>query len=118
MRVEALATRSSPWRFVPSLYFLQGVPYFVVNTAATTFFASIGVSPSDVGHAASLLTIPWTAKPLWSPAVDLFSTKRRWILGSQVLLVAAIASLAFAATSSHVVLWTVVACTWIAISSA
>jgi PAT family beta-lactamase induction signal transducer AmpG len=118
MRVEALATRSSPWRFVPSLYFLQGVPYFVVNTAATTFFASIGVSPSDVGHTASLLTIPWTAKPLWSPAVDLFSTKRRWILGSQVLLVAAIASLAFAATSSHVVLWTVVACTWIAICSA
>jgi PAT family beta-lactamase induction signal transducer AmpG len=36
----------------------------------------------------------------------------------QVLLIAAIASLAFAATSSHVVLWTVVACTSIAIASA
>src|SRR5262245_54328262 len=115
MRHAALATRSTPWLFVPSLYFLQAVPYFVVNTAATTFFASLGVSPSDVGHAASLLTIPWTAKPLWSPAVDLLSTKRTWILAMQALLVAAIASLAFAATSSHVVLWTVVVCTWIAI---
>jgi PAT family beta-lactamase induction signal transducer AmpG len=118
MKDEALAARSSPWLFVPTLYFLQGVPYFVVNTAATTFFASIGVPLPDIGHAASLLALPWTLKPLWSPAVDLLATKRAWVLAMQALLVAAIASLAFAATSSHAVLWTVVVCAWIAIASA
>ncbi|MFN0009010.1 MAG: MFS transporter [Planctomycetota bacterium] len=108
----------SPWLFVPHLYFLQAIPYFVVNTAATTFFASLGVSLADIGHSAGLLQSPWTLKPLWSPAVDLLATKRAWTLATQTLLVAAIASLAFAATSSHVVLWTVVVCSTIALASA
>lgn len=118
MRDEERAPKSSPWLFVPPLYFLQGVPYFVVSTAATTFFASLGVSLSDIGHSASLLTSPWTLKPLWSPAIDLLATKRGWTLAMQTLLVAAIGSLALAATSSHVVLWTVIVSTWIAIASA
>jgi PAT family beta-lactamase induction signal transducer AmpG len=118
MTDEARAPKSNPWLFVPHLYFLQGIPYFVVNTAATTFFASLGVSLSDIGHTPSLQTSPWTLKPLWSPAVDLLATKRGWTLAMQTLLVAAIGSLALAATSSHVVLWTVIVCTWIAIASA
>ena len=118
MSDEARAPRSNPWLFVPSLYFLQAIPYWVVNTAATAFFTSLGVSLKDIGHSASLLQSPWTFKPLWSPAVDLLATKRAWTLATQTFLVAAIASLAFAATSSHVVLWTVIVCTTIGIASA
>jgi PAT family beta-lactamase induction signal transducer AmpG len=110
MQAESPGARKSPWLFVPPLYFLEGIPYFVVNTASTTFFAALRVPLAEIGHAASLLTLPWTLKPLWSPAVDLFATKRAWTLAMQTLLVAAIASLAFAATRSDVVLWTVVAC--------
>jgi PAT family beta-lactamase induction signal transducer AmpG len=110
--------RKSPWLFVPSLYFLEGIPYFVVQTASTTFFAALRVPLAEIGHAASLLSLPWTLKPLWSPAVDLLSTKRAWVLAMQTLLVAGIAALAFAASSSEVVLWTVVACAVIAFTSA
>ncbi len=112
------ASRARPWLFVPPLYFLEGIPYFVVNTASTTFFAALRVPLAEIGHAASLLTLPWTLKPLWSPAVDLVSTRRAWTLAMQTLLVAAIASLAFAATRSDVVRWTVVACGVIATTSA
>ena len=118
MEEESAGPRRSPWLFVPPLYFLEGIPYFVVNTASTTFFAALRVPLADIGHAASLLTLPWTLKPLWSPAVDLVSTKRAWTLAMQTLLVAAIASLAFAVTRSEVVLWTVVACGVIATTSA
>lgn len=112
------AAGRSPWLFVPPLYFLQGIPYFLVQTASTTFFAAMRVPLGEIGHAASLLTLPWTLKPLWSPLVDLVATKRAWTLAMQTLLVAAIALLAFAATRSHVVLWTVVACGTIALASA
>jgi PAT family beta-lactamase induction signal transducer AmpG len=118
MTDDERAAKRSPWLFVPSLYFLQGIPYFVVQTASTTFFAALRVPLADIGHAASLLTFPWTLKPLWSPAVDLLSTKRSWALAMQTLLVAAIGALAFAATRSHVVLWTVVAAASIAVASA
>jgi PAT family beta-lactamase induction signal transducer AmpG len=118
MEEESAGPRKNPWLFVPPLYFLEGIPYFVVNTASTTFFAALRVPLAEIGHAASLLTLPWTLKPLWSPAVDLVATKRAWTLAMQTLLVAAIASLAFAATRSDVVRWTVVACGVIATTSA
>ena len=118
MEEEHVGRRRGPWRFVPVLYFLEGIPYFVVQTASTTFFAALRVPLAEIGHAASLLTLPWTLKPLWSPAVDLLATKRAWTLAMQTLLVAAIASLALAATRSDVVRWTVVACGVIATVSA
>jgi len=117
--VEARASRpSSPWAFVPLLYFLQGIPYWLVQAASTTFFAAARVPVETIGHAASLLTLPWTLKPLWSPLVDLIGSKRRWILAAQACLVAGIGALALAVTSSELVSWTVIACAWIAIASA
>lgn len=115
---RATGAARSPWLFVPPLYFLQGTAYFIVDTATTIFLPALGVPLSGVGHVSGYVTLPWTLKPLWSPAVDLVSTKRTWTLAMQTLLVAAIASLAFAATSSHLVLWTTVVCAWIAIASA
>jgi PAT family beta-lactamase induction signal transducer AmpG len=112
------ASRRSPWAFVPALYFLQAIPYFLVDTAATTFFAAIGVPVAEVGRAAGLLKLPWTLKPFWSPLVDLVSTKRAWTLAMQALVVLSAAALALAAASEHVVLWTTVACALMATASA
>lgn len=112
------APRRSPWLFVPPLYFLQAIPYFLVDTAATTFFAAIGVPVAEIGRAAGLLKLPWTLKPLWSPLVDLVSTKRAWTLAMQALLVLSAAALALAAASERTVLWTTVACALMATASA
>jgi PAT family beta-lactamase induction signal transducer AmpG len=118
MRDEERAARKSPWLFVPPLYFLQAIPYFLVDTAATTFFAAIGVPVAEVGRAAGFLKLPWTLKPFWSPLVDLVSTKRAWTLAMQALVVFSAAALAFAAASENVVLWTTVACALMATASA
>jgi PAT family beta-lactamase induction signal transducer AmpG len=118
MRDDERAARKSPWLFVPPLYFLQAIPYFLGDTAATTFFAAIGVPVAEVGRAAGLLKLPWTLKPFWSPLVDLVWTKRAWTLAMQALLVLSAAALAFAAASENVVLWTTVACALMATASA
>jgi PAT family beta-lactamase induction signal transducer AmpG len=118
MTDEARAAKRSPWLFVPPLYFLQAIPYFLVDTAATTFFAAIGVPVAEIGRAAGLLKLPWTLKPLWSPLVDLVSTKRAWTLAMQALIVLSAAALALAAASESPVLWTTVACALLATASA
>jgi PAT family beta-lactamase induction signal transducer AmpG len=118
MSKQADGTRKNAWLFVPPLYFLQAIPYFLVDTAATTFFAAIGVPVAEIGRAAGLLKLPWTLKPLWSPLVDLVSTKRAWTLAMQALLVLSAAALALAAASERTVRWTTVACALMATASA
>jgi PAT family beta-lactamase induction signal transducer AmpG len=110
--------RKSPWAFVPVLYFLQGIPYFLIDTVSTTLFARLSVPVDAIGHWSSLLTLPWTLKPLWSPVVDLRARKRNWIVASQILAVAGMAMLARGVTGSEVVMWAVIACAWIALCSA
>lgn len=108
----------SPWGFVPVLYFLQGIPYFFVDTVSTTFFKRLEVPIETIGHWSSLLTLPWTLKPLWSPLVDLHGQKRAWIVAAQILVIAGMAALALSVTGSEVVMWSLVCCAWIALFSA
>jgi PAT family beta-lactamase induction signal transducer AmpG len=110
--------RRSPWAFVPVLYFLQGIPYFLVDTVSTTFFKRLDVPIDAIGHWSSLLTLPWTLKPLWSPLVDMRAKKRSWIVASQILVVAGMALLVRAIAGSDAIMWCTVCLAWIAIASA
>jgi MFS transporter, PAT family, beta-lactamase induction signal transducer AmpG len=118
MSPQATKTPRSPWVFVPSLYFLQGVPYFVVDTATTVFFQRIGVPIETIGRISSLITLPWMLKPLWSPLVDTTASKRAWTVAMQFAVVCGIALLALATTQSNAVMWCTIACAWIALASA
>jgi PAT family beta-lactamase induction signal transducer AmpG len=110
--------RASPWTFVPGLYVLQGMPYFAVDAASNTFLAAMGQAPSVVSHWSSDLTLPWTLKPLWSPLVDLFGTKRRWLLGASVAVLIGMAGVAWAASRPDWFEWTIAACVLLALASA
>lgn len=118
MADRSATKQRSPWAFVPPLYFVQGLPYALVETATTTFFAALQVPVAAIGHWSSTVILPWSLKPLWSPVVDLYSTKRTWTLLCQVLVAAGLAGLAYAMTQSHVVLWCTVASATIALASA
>ncbi|MCU0727079.1 MAG: MFS transporter [Planctomycetes bacterium] len=85
-----------PWRWVPSLYFAEAVPYVIVMTVSVILYKRLGVDNSTIAFATSWLYLPWVVKPLWSPFVDLFGTKRRWITGMQLPLGVALALVAFA----------------------
>ncbi len=95
--------RKSAWTFVPTLYVLQAIPYFVVEVAANVFLAAMGVAPGIVGRLTSDLKLPWMFKPLWSPLVDLFGTKRGWLLASAAATCVGIVGLAWAVTSGDLI---------------
>lgn len=107
-----------PWTFVPALYVLQGMPYFAVYTASNTFLTAMGAPPSVVGAWSSDLTLPWMLKALWSPLVDLYGTKRRWLLGASLAVLAATALLAWATARPDYLEWTIAACVLLAFASA
>jgi hypothetical protein len=76
----------TPWAWVPSLYFSEGLPYIAIMTISTIMYKSLGVSNTRLAFYTSLLYLPWVLKPLWSPFVDIYSSKRRWILSTQFLM--------------------------------
>ena len=84
----------SPWQWVPSLYFAQGIPYVVVTSVAVILFKRMGMSNTDIALYTSGLNLPWVIKPLWSPLVDLLKTKRWWIVVMQILVGAGLAGIA------------------------
>lgn len=90
----ASAPSSHPWAWVPSLYFAEGIPYFVVNVISVTLFKRLGMSNGDLALYTSLLYLPWVIKPLWSPVVDVFKSKRWWILVMQAIITVSFALLA------------------------
>ncbi len=88
----------SPWLWIPSLYFAQAIPYVVVMSLSVIMYKDMGVSNSDIAFYTSLLYLPWVIKPLWSPIVDMFGTKRRWTV---LLQLAVAASLVAVGMSLH-----------------
>ena len=87
-------TTTTTWRWIPTLYFGQGLPYVVVMTLSVVMYKNLGVSNTDIALYTSWLYLPWVIKPLWSPLVDLLGTKRRWIVVLQFAVGAAFALVA------------------------
>lgn len=88
-------TQESPWWWVPSLYVAEGLPYFAVNTLTVIMYTNLGVSLSDMAFFTGWLYLPWVIKPFWSPFIDLFKTKRWWILAMQCAIALGLAGVAF-----------------------
>ena len=80
------AKNVSPWVWIPTLYFAQGIPYFIVNNISVMMFAKMGVPNGQMALFTSLLYLPWTIKPFWSPFVDIIKTKRWWTITMQALM--------------------------------
>ena len=78
--------RQSPWWWVPTLYFAEGVPYFLVNNISVMMFTKMGVPNDQMSFFTTLLYFPWFLKGLWSPLIDVFKTKRWWIITMQMLM--------------------------------
>lgn len=87
-------TPPSPWSWISSLYFAQGLPYVVVMTVAVIMFKRLGMSNTNIAFYTSGLYLPWVIKPLWSPLVDMLKTKRWWIVAMQLIIGAGLGGIA------------------------
>ena len=108
----------SPWAWIPSLYFAEGLPNIVVVTLSVVMYKNLGLPNADIAFYTSLIYLPWVIKPLWSPFVDLLKTKRWWITTMQLLIGGGLVGIALCIPLPFYVLTTLVFFWLIAFSSA
>lgn len=87
-----LQQRNGLW-WVPTLAFAGAIPFVVAQQLSSVLYKNLGISNSDITFYTSLLYLPWVLKPLWSPFIDIFKTKRFWIVILQMLIGAGLAAL-------------------------
>lgn len=117
-KITTTLRRVSPWAWIPSLYFAEGIPYVIVMTIAVVMYKRLGISNTDAALYTSWLYLPWVIKPFWSPLVDLIRTKRWWIWMMQLLIGGGLAGIAFTLKASFTVQTTLAFFWLIAFSSA
>jgi PAT family beta-lactamase induction signal transducer AmpG len=91
----------SPWRWVPTLYVAEGLPYALVTAVSLVVYKNLGVSNAATVFWSALLGLPWIFKPLWGPLVDLLHTRRLWVWATQLFMGAALAGVALALPLPH-----------------
>ncbi|MFZ5951371.1 MAG: MFS transporter [Candidatus Rifleibacteriota bacterium] len=115
---ESLPRSGNPWFFIPALYFLEGIPLFIVSTVSVTMFKRMGISNAEIGLWTSLITWPWIIKMLWGPLVESTSTKRKWIVGTQIFAAIVMLCVSMTITMENFLTPTLVALTILAFLSA
>ncbi len=86
--------KPTTWCWVLTANFGEGLPYTIVNTVMVALLADMGIGNGLAAMIPSLLALPWMWKFLWSPFVDTYSTKRRWMIAMQVVIAAVLAVMA------------------------
>ncbi|WP_300693863.1 MFS transporter [uncultured Bacteroides sp.] len=75
----------NPISWVPTVYFAMGLPFVVLNMVSVLMFKGMGVSDAQIALWTSLIMLPWTLKFLWSPFLEMFKTKKFFVVLTQLL---------------------------------
>lgn len=108
----------SPWLWVPSVYYAQGMPFVVVMTVSVIMYKRLGISNAEIAYFTSWLYLPWVIKPIWSPLIDILKTRRYWITTMQLLVGAGFAAIALTIPAENAFRYTLAVFWLIAFSSA
>lgn len=76
--------KRSPISWIPTLYFAMGMPFVVLNMVCTLMFKGLDVSDTQIAFWTSLIMLPWTLKPLWSPLLEMYKTKKFFVIVTQI----------------------------------
>jgi PAT family beta-lactamase induction signal transducer AmpG len=77
--------KTSPLRWIPSVYFAMGLPFVVLNMVSVLMFRRMDISDTQIAFWTSLIMLPWTLKPLWSPFLGMFKTKKFFVVLTQII---------------------------------
>jgi len=82
-----LVERVRPYLWVPSLYLAMGVPYnAIVGGTAARMYKSLGYSDSQITVPLGFIGLAWSLKPFWAAFLDMYRTKKFFVLTMEVLL--------------------------------
>jgi PAT family beta-lactamase induction signal transducer AmpG len=86
MKSEIISSKKiKPAFWVPTLYTAEGLPFVIVNVVSVLMYKSLGISDAKIAFFTSLVTIPWALKPLWGPILEMFRTKKDFVIATQFL---------------------------------
>ena len=88
--------KKSPITWIPTAYFAMGLPFVVLNMVAVLMYTDLGVDTETITFWTSLILMPWTFKFLWSPFMEIFGTKKAYVVATQIISGAAFGCVALA----------------------
>ncbi len=77
--------QTKPAFWVPSAYFAMGFPFVFIAQASAIMYKNMDISDTQITLWTGLLILPWTLKPLWSPVLEMFKSKKYFVVGSQFI---------------------------------
>jgi PAT family beta-lactamase induction signal transducer AmpG len=88
--------RAHPLTWVPSLYFAMGTPMIAVSAVSAVLYKNLGMSNADIAFHTGAMYLPWTIKPLWAPVVEMFRTKRFFVIAMELTMMVSLGAVALA----------------------
>ena len=89
------APYKNPFLWVPTSYLTMGLIYVTVTSAANVMFKNLGMDNQKATFWSSLLGLPYTIKPLWAPLLELYKTKKFFVVLMQVVIAVLVGATAF-----------------------
>ncbi|MDO9154311.1 MAG: MFS transporter [Paludibacter sp.] len=87
--------KAHPISWIPSVYFAMGLPFVALAQASSLMFKNMGITDTQITLWTSLIMLPWTFKPLWSPILEMFKTKKHFVVATQMITGISFALVAF-----------------------
>jgi len=84
-----------PISWIPTVYFAMGLPFVALAQASSLMFKNLGITDTQITLWTSLIMLPWTFKPLWSPILEMFKTKKQFVVATQLITGVSFALVAF-----------------------
>ncbi len=94
--MRAASPGSSPLLWVPSGYFTMALGYVMLTSVTAIMFKNLGMDNGRAAQYSSLLILAYTVKPLFAPFVEMYRTKKFFVLCAQVLIGLGFAGVALA----------------------
>jgi len=82
---ERQPTSPHPARWVPTLYFAEGLPFIATNVVSVMMYRNMGLSDTQTAFFTSLVALPWMLRALWSPFLEMFRTRKHFVVATQFL---------------------------------
>ncbi len=85
MKDTATKPIKSPIFWISTLYFAMGLPFVILAQTSGLMFKDLGISDTDIAFWTSIIMFPWTIKFLWSPFLEMFKTKKFFVILTQLV---------------------------------
>jgi len=82
---ETKTIQRNPAYWIPTVYFAMGLPFVAIAQASALMYKNMGISDTQIALWTSLIMLPWTLKPLWSPILEMFKTKKHFVVATQIV---------------------------------